>query len=805
MNAHRIASHVSRAPLALCTGALAGHLLLSSLQAQTPSPTSEPVVTMERFVAAAKADDLYDVLPARESASLFGVSRPLIDTPRSITVIESSLTDLFSIRTVNDFVAVTAGSFTGNYFGVPGALDVRGERADNFFRGFRRIENRGNFPTPIASTDYTEIVKGPPPPIYGGGKVGGVLNFIPKTAKSKTAKFIDKPVGLASTTVGTYGKLLGSVEYGTPFTLFGKKSGAYVFVQAEDSDSYYDNIYNKSQLVQLAIDTQLSSDVLLEYGVMAQWADLNQSLGWNRVTQRMIDTDGEYLAGSPSLNLDANRDGFLSPAELAPYALEQFAFANPFPYDALTANQRAAFALDPATVRTVKLSHHTVQAEAIDFSKTDSLTAYFDLTKTFSEGASLKNQSFYDYMNHTKYSSYGFTADYLAMAFENKTTLTTHKALSPTSTLDGVFGFSWRYSDGDERESRGRGYQVLDRRDISQPATANNRFEGAYTGSGNVPYNWRQTGAFSDLGVFALVDTMLAGRFGLIASARWDRYSAHTYGTDTSAVYGYASDSDNAATYNASLTYKLDGLSPYITYATSRYLELGQGGMIDRLNLGGDTWLQDSKLTEVGLKGSILKSKLFATLAYYEQEKTAFNPTAGTFDKYKSKGFEVEGRYAPTRSLSFTAAATWQRTDLQNPPFFLGVPPGALGLDPALTYGGRFVAVGAGIGVKSPIQAPTPQRVFSINSTYTSRAGWGASLGGTYVSSFFSGYLQQIKLPEYFVTRAALFYNRGPWSFRLNANNILDERYYTPQFLFWDVFVSPSIGPTADLTVSYKW
>jgi outer membrane receptor protein involved in Fe transport len=62
-----------------------------------------------------------------------------------------------------------------------------------------------------------------------------------------------------------------------------------------------------------------------------------------------------------------------------------------------------------------------------------------------------------------------------------------------------------------------------------------------------------------------------------------------------------------------------------------------------------------------------------------------------------------------------------------------------------------------------------------------------------------------VKLPEYFVTRGALFYNRGPWSLRLNANNILDERYYTPQFLFWDVFVSPSIGPTADLTVSYKW
>lgn len=797
-------SRLARTTLALLLAATAAFPLRAQT-APAADASKDTIVTLEKFVASAKADDIYDVLPARESSSLFGIPRPLVDTPRSITVIESSLTDLYSIRTVNDFVAVTAGSFTGNYFGVPGALDVRGERADNFFRGFRRIENRGNFPTPIASTDFTEIVKGPPPPIYGGGKVGGVLNFIPKTAKSKTAKMIDKPVGIASATFGTYGKKTGSIEYGTPFSLLGKQSGAYVFVQTEDSDSYYDNIYNKSSLVQLAIDTQLSPDVLLEYGFMAQWADLNQSLGWNRVTQRMIDTDGEYLAGRPALNLDTNGNGFLSPSELAPYALEQFAFANPFPYAALTAQQQAAFRLDPATVKTVKLSHHTVQAEMIDFSKTDSFTGYFDLTKSYGDGTTLKNQSFYDYMNHTKYSSYGFTADYLAMAFENKTTLTTHKDLSATSTLDGVFGVSWRYSNGDERESRGRGYQVLDRRDISAPATANDRFEGAYTGSGNVPYNWRQIGAFSDLGAFALVDTTFAKKFGVIASARWDRYNAHTYGTDTNAVYAYASDSDNALTYNASLTYKLEGLSPYVTYATSRYLEIGQGGMIDRLNLGGDTWLQDSKLTEAGLKGNLLKGKLFASLAYYKQEKTAFNPTAGTFDKYKSKGLEIEARLAASRSLSFTAAATWQRTDLQNPPFFLGVPPSALGLNPAQTYGGRFVAVGALIGVKSPLQAPTPQRVFSINGTYTSKQGWGASLGGTYVSSFFSGYLQQVKLPEYFVTRGALFYNRGPWSFRFNANNILNERYYTPQFLFWDVFVSPSIGPTADLTVSYKW
>jgi iron complex outermembrane receptor protein len=768
--------------------------------------TSEPILTLEKIVAEARAADVYEVLPSRESSSVFGTARTQQDTPRSVTLLESTLIDLYGIQTVNDFVAVTAGTFTGNYFGVPGALDVRGERADNFFRGFRRIENRGNFPTPVAGTDYVEIIKGPPPPVYGGGKVGGILNFIPKSAKSKTTKFIDKPVGIFTATIGTYDKKVASIEYGTPFTLLSKRSGAYAFLESEDSGSYYDNIYNKDTIFQLAVDTELSDSVLLEYGGMAQWAKLNQSLGWNRVTQAMIDGDGTYLAGRSALNLDTNGNGFLSPSEIGAYALEQFAFANPFPYGALTANQQAAFALDPATVKTVHLSHHTVQAEAIDFSKTDALTGFFDLTKTFSPDASLKNQSFYDSMNHTKYSSYGFTADYTDVVFENKTTL--HYKFEPAkgTVMDTISGFSYRYTSGDERESRGRGYQVLDRRDISYGATGNDRFEGAYTGTGNVPYNWRQIGTSSTYGIFGLLDTTWQEKFSLILSARWDKYKATTNGTDLGGVFAKVTGKDDAFTYNASLSYKAsNGLTPYITYAESSYVELGQGGMIDRLNLAGGTWLQESKITEAGVKGTLLENRLYATLAYYEQQKTAFNSQAGTFDRYKSKGVEFEARYAPTKSLSFTAAATWQKTTLLNSPFFLGVTPSFLGLDPAKSYGGRFVAVGALIGVPSNLETPTPRQVFSVGGTYTNRAGWGASLGGSYVSSMYAGYLHQIRLPSYFVTRAALFYHKGPWSLRLNGTNILNEKYYTPQFLFWDTFISPSQGPTAELSLAYKW
>ena len=246
--------------------------------------------------------------------------------------------------------------------------------------------------------------------------------------------------------------------------------------------------------------------------------------------------------------------------------------------------------------------------------------------------------------------------------------------------------------------------------------TGNDRFEGAHTGTGNVPYNWRQTGDFSDAGVFGLTDFKFSERLGVILSARWDTYEAATFGTTTSPVYAYAEDKDDSFTYNASLNYKItEDLIPYLTYSESNYLELGQGGMLAKDLVANGTWLQESKLTEVGIKGTLLNKRLYATLAYYEQEKTSYDTLSGAFDYYESSGVELEARYAPTRNLSFTATGTWQHTDVLNPPFILGVPPTALGLDPNLTYGGRFVAVGALIGVTSPLQAPTPERVFSVN------------------------------------------------------------------------------------------
>src|SRR5260370_32427766 len=128
--------------------------------------------------------DPYNVVPSTPTHSIFGFDHKLEDIPRSISVADAETMLRYGVKTVNDIVSVSSGSFTGSYFGIPGSVFLRGDIGDNFFRGFRRVENRGNFQTPVAATDHIEVVKGPPSPIYGAPRVAAFLTFIPHTTRT---------------------------------------------------------------------------------------------------------------------------------------------------------------------------------------------------------------------------------------------------------------------------------------------------------------------------------------------------------------------------------------------------------------------------------------------------------------------------------------------------------------------------------------------------------------------------------------------------------------------------------------------
>ena len=217
------------------------------------------------------------------------------------------------ITEIDDLVALTPGSFTQSFFGVAGSLDVRGTPGENYFRGIKRIDNPGNYPTPIGASDRIDVVRGPASPIYGPSKIGGYLNFVPKSARANTGQYLPEARGEMGITSGSWDKKVIHAEVGGPASIGGKPMGYYLYGEFENSGSYYDNTSTDQSIYQASFDMNLSDTARLEFGGMYHDFKGNQVAGWNRLTQDLID-NGTYITGSPR-SLDTNGDGLLSDTE----------------------------------------------------------------------------------------------------------------------------------------------------------------------------------------------------------------------------------------------------------------------------------------------------------------------------------------------------------------------------------------------------------------------------------------------------------------------------------------------------------
>ena len=254
-----------------------------------------------------------NILNTEEVDSVFGFDKSIKDTPRSITSISKETLDKLNINVIDDLITLSPGSFTQSFFGVAGSLDLRGTPGENYFRGVRRIDNPGNYPTPIAASDRIDIVRGPASPIYGPSKVGGYLNFVPKSSRAADKSDGGRTSGEVGVTRGSFDKNIVRGEIGGPGSVAGKQFGYYLYVEGEDSGSYYENTNTDQNIFQASLDANLTEKSRIEFGGQYQDFRGNQVAGWNRLTQDLVD-NGTYITGSPT-SLDGNGDGLLSAAE----------------------------------------------------------------------------------------------------------------------------------------------------------------------------------------------------------------------------------------------------------------------------------------------------------------------------------------------------------------------------------------------------------------------------------------------------------------------------------------------------------
>ncbi|MEC8376906.1 MAG: Plug domain-containing protein, partial [Pseudomonadota bacterium] len=145
---------------------LAKAIAISSAFALSANVLAQEEKTKDADVEKIEVKGSLGSLPGQDVESVFGFGKSILETPRSASTISQAQMERFNVTDIDELVAFAPGTFTQSFFGVAGSLDVRGTPGETYFRGVRRLDNPGNYPTHIGASSRIDIVRGPASPIY---------------------------------------------------------------------------------------------------------------------------------------------------------------------------------------------------------------------------------------------------------------------------------------------------------------------------------------------------------------------------------------------------------------------------------------------------------------------------------------------------------------------------------------------------------------------------------------------------------------------------------------------------------------
>jgi len=818
MNVARKSHRICRSLMTVAAGLLASTAMTSSAWAQVkppPAPESETDTAVDELVVTGSLG----ALPLKNVGSIFGFDKTLVETPRSASTISSEQIERFGVTEIYDLVAQAPGTFTNSFFGVGGALDIRGTPGEVYFRGIRRLDNAGNYPTPIGASDRIDIVRGPASPIYGPSKTGGYMNFVPKSARVNGA-LMSSPQGEVSYTTGSWDKGVLTAQVRGPATIGEKAFGYSLYAEVEDSGSYYRNMSTKQTILQASFDSNITDKLRVEFGGMYHKYDGQQNGGWNRLTQALVD-NGTYITGTAKAVPDIGApDGKISYAELA-----AIGGLGPFGGFACGGNVFAASITNgcfPAggnmaltSSGTAKLSRKDTLTGVNDFLQNKQTTGYFDIIYTGANDFEIKNQLFYDKTENLNENAYGFSQFVDSYAIEDKIV-----ASQTFTNAMGKFAYqispSVRYTNfhfGDDFT-----YEYFHRVDLTQGYTPlSTRLLSTQC---DCSYSDYLTGHYTDYGLAGLAD--MAFDFGLDVTlgARYDKTDVVSTIDPTrqpvaAGTLLSASNSKGGWSWTASANYKLPwGLIPYVTASRQSTMVVGEGAEVLVSDVAGNSFIAASKLYEGGVKGAWLDGKLYGAVSVYKQDRTDHNVQSSvTNQSVETKGLEAEFRWSVNEHLLLTGAYT--KTKVYNLSYldagtafsFFGIEDLKNVTNPALYLGGQPLGLVPVFTREASRRAGIPENVISGTATYAFDNGVALAASASHVDAVWSGQSQVVRLPAYTLVDLSASYKKDQWLFRAVVKNATDAAYFRANFteLFGSTIVLPEKPRSFQATIAYSF
>jgi hypothetical protein len=733
--------------------------------APAPAPTDE-VITLDALEVSEVPIEENIMPTSRPFNSVFGTDTNVLDTPRAVTIISREQLSAISISDVRDFSKLTSSSYTRTNFGAPANPDIRGSIADVFQNGLReRTTSNGNgLPLDFNAVESVNIVKGPATAVQGASSyVGGFVDLITKRPT------FDGKGGSAYITVGSYSTFRWGGDYNMPVSDTVAMRFSYA---GEDSDSYFHDMFTKSQSIYGALTWRPNDKYELFVNASFYYGNYTENWGINRPTQDLID-NGNYQTSS----------------------VDNFTIAAGLTGSAFVDNNIAIDLSGPV----VKANRHSKLGKPGDDSLGRNVKVQAIQKFTPSTDLTLTNNNLFTYTRRDTRSSY-----YYNEVIDPSVTLQSKWDLQ--KKLDEhllVAGLDFKYQQ--VKSFSFYGYEPANVWDLTKdhegidatPVVAGLPGVSPVPGKPGYFYTSNDFGGDgsdswgASVSPFLQTEFQLKDNLRLITGARAQLLHADVKTTDTNLE-------DDVTlvlpSVNASLIYKVQPkVSTYFTYNYSRntagaeangggYLMTRTDGGGNRLEINEASFRTEAELFEIGTKISLIEEKLFLGVAAYHQ--TFFRlPPGGSLAEFTNRGIELDLNYQPNRnfystfSYGFIDSRTSSAIDLLDFTTFTDIRTQGL-----------------------------PRHQFNALVSYTFNNGFGFTLNGTLASEINNNYAGTLVIPWQYEIDASMFYTYKNWGFKLAFLNLTDEENWgAPNGLYGSQSILAEEGFRTEFTVSYKF
>ena len=683
------------------------------------------IVTLPAFVTTASSVTGELKLNPNVGVSAFGDNGTFLDTPRSVSTIDSSIVEKFAIKNITQIPAYVSNVQNIGSFGQSSMVYIRGDLSEQYVNSQRRTNNSFGFQPSLNGVEALDLVHGAPSVVFGPGFYsGGYTNYQLKQTQSGEFSSVNVLFGTLTTNGNSF--LNTTMQYDRN-TVLSKDTYLRVSYEGKENETIFrrNGGRDDTQDLYIALKKVFSPRTVLDVYAEYSWQATPELIGVNRVTQDMI-WNNRYITGKTNDVYDNS---------LVPDG------------------------------KVVQLKDTDTLSSKGDFSNANVYFLQAILTSRLSPTTTIKNFTLTEYVNRRRFNDYEYVEYATQTTVDNRTEVHIDKTRS--YTLFGVnerveyrnaqvgyfntFFNSFDATNGNVRSSKA----FADYYPGYKGAGGRNEFFG----TADLTYDTSFSRTFSVSPFFQ--QRLRFGQLQFLYGIRADGYRS------------FVEDPLNPSIKDDITTYSIGNTQSVIYSITKNWTAFATIGRLRAVNgsvTGGAVVLDPNlkiseesfqslnKLYEVGTRYQTKNASV--ALTGFWQYRQQHNFYANTPDNIVVRGVELETKWNPTKKLFFIGNASYMEANIDNSfPFeFNGI-----GLTAASGNGDYripglsriYTNATAGYKLTGNIEVNGTVRAQSEQS--------GNMLGGYHIPSQYSADLQ-------------VAYSTKTWRTALTVRNVTNER-----------------------------